>query len=283
MKNSIRLLAVLTAVLTSCAGSVPDQSSSEKDIAWIEQAVVACASGPTVRGVDVSVYQGSVDWNAVHAAGWDFAVTRVGDGYGGDSTFATNWAGIKNAGMIRGAYQFWRATNDQNVMADIVINAVGRLGPGDLPVMFDIENDSMQGQSAGFIQSQMNLWLSRVEAGTGKRPIIYTGKYAWDPYVQSASYGHHDLWIAAYGANTGGVPTQCPNTPMGWNMWSFWQYSSVGAIPGIGGNVDKNLFNGDLNALRTLANGITQDNCFGNEAQGCGGLTNALFQGKKRV
>jgi len=260
-------IAVVVVLLAGCA---PSSAPSDDDLAWVEQAVVSCAAGPTVRGVDVSVYQGSVDWNAVHAAGWEFAVTRIGDGYGGDSTFTTNWAGIRNAGMIRGAYQFWRATDDQNRLADIVIAAVGRLGPGDLPVMLDIEGASMQGQSAAFIQSQMNLWLSRVEAGTGKKPLIYTGKYAWDPSVQSAAYGSYALWIAAYGANTGGVPTSCPNTPMGWNSWSFWQYSSVGTIPGITTNVDKNLFNGDLAALQVLANGLTGDNCYGTEAQGCG-------------
>lgn len=131
-----------TMVLMLGCGSAPNEPSAE-EIAWIEQAVVSCAAGPTVRGVDVSVYQGSVNWNAVHAAGWEFAVTRIGDGYGGDSTFVTNWAGIKNAGMIRGAYQFWRAADDQNRLADIVIAAVGRLGPGDLPVMLDIEGASM--------------------------------------------------------------------------------------------------------------------------------------------
>lgn len=236
----------------------------------MEQAVVSCAAGPTVKGIDVSVYQGSVNWGAVHAAGWEFAVTRIGDGYGGDSTFQTNWAGIKNAGMIRGAYQFWRAANDQVRMSDIVIAAVGRLGPGDLPVMLDIEGASMQGQSPATIRSQMNIWLSRVEQGTGKKPLIYTGKYAWDPYVQSTAYGSYLLWIAAYGANTGAVPSMCPNTPNGWSTWAFWQYSSVGAIPGVGGNVDKNLFNGTLAQLRALANGLSEDNCTGDEVAGCG-------------
>jgi lysozyme len=266
MRNSILVATVLS--IAGCSGTTNDPSAEE--IAWVEQAVVSCAAGPTVKGVDVSVYQGSVNWNAVHAAGWEFAVTRIGDGYGGDSTFVTNWAGIKNAGMIRGAYQFWRAADDQNRLADIVIAAVGHLGPGDLPVMLDIEGASMQGQSAATIQSQMNLWLSRVEAGTGKKPLIYTGKYAWDPSVQSANYGSYALWIAAYGANTGGVPANCPNTPMGWSAWNFWQYSSVGAIPGIGGNVDKNLFNGDLAALQVLANGLSSENCYGNEVAGCG-------------
>lgn len=172
--------------------------------------------------------------------------------------------------MIRGAYQFWRASDDQNQLADIVINAVGRLGPGDLPVMLDIEGASMQGESAAFIQQQMDLWLSKVEQGTGKKPLIYTGKYAWDPSVQSPAYGGYPLWIAAYGANSGGVPTSCPNTPMGWSTWSFWQYTSIGAIPGIGTNVDKSLFNGDLAALQSLANGLTDDDCLGTEAQACG-------------
>ncbi len=262
------LLAAVTVVIAGCA---PSPAPSNAQVESIDQAVVACANGPTVRGVDVSVYQGVIDWNAVHGDGWDFGIARIGDGTGLDGTFQRNWADIKAAGMIRGAYQFWRAGDDQNQLSDLVINAVGRLGPGDLPVMLDIEGASMGGLSPGDIVSQMNIWLSRVEAGTGKKPLIYTGKYAWDPSVQSANYGSYPLWIAAYGANTGGVPSNyCPNTPMGWDQWTFWQYSSVGSVPGINANVDKSLFNGDLAALQVLADGLSGENCYGNEVAACG-------------
>jgi GH25 family lysozyme M1 (1,4-beta-N-acetylmuramidase) len=235
-----------------------------------EQAIVACAAGPTVSGLDVSEFQGGIDWNAVHGAGWAFAVTRIGDGTYIDPTFGGNWAGIKNAGMIRGAYQFFRAADDPNQLADIVVNAVGQLGPGDLPVMLDIEGASMQGEDPGTIVAHMQTWLDRVQQGTGKQPLIYTGKYAWDPSVQSASYGGYPLWIAAYGANNGQVPSFCPDLPMGWDHWTFWQYTSVDPVPGINANVDKSLFNGTMDDLSTLANGITADNCTFAEADGCG-------------
>ncbi|MBK7865052.1 MAG: hypothetical protein IPJ65_41925 [Archangiaceae bacterium] len=259
-----------TALLLALTACGPALEASTDPNGTVEQDVVVCAAGPTVRGLDVSTYQGHVDWNAVHGAGWEYAVTRIGDGYGGDNQFAANWAGIKAAGMIRGAYQFFRAANDPVQMADIVVNAVGRLGPGDLPVMLDFENASIQGQSPAVLRQKIDTWLSRVEAGTGKRPLIYTGYYVWDPYVQSNAYGSYPLWIAAYGPNNGSVPAMCPNIPSGWGKWSFWQYTSVGAVPGINTDVDKNLFNGTLSDLQTLANGITDDNCFGNEAQGCG-------------
>jgi GH25 family lysozyme M1 (1,4-beta-N-acetylmuramidase) len=254
----------LLAVLLSCG-----QEESPRDTLKTARDAV-CGANNTVSGLDVSEYQGGIDWNAVHGAGWAFAVARIGDGTGHDPTFAANWDGIKNAGMIRGAYQFFRAADDPNALADIVVQAVGPLGPGDLPVMLDIEGASMQGQSPGTIVANMQTWLDRVQAGTGKQPLIYTGKYAWDPSVQSSAYGNYPLWIAAYGQNTGAVPPICPDLPNGWDHWTFWQYTSVGGVPGINADVDKSLFNGDLDALNTLANGTTDDNCYYNEQQGCG-------------
>lgn len=136
--RSARIALALTVAsqLTRCAPGVDEVGTSAAPI-------VGGARGETVEGVDISIYQGShIDWNAVHASGRQFAITRIGDGLGGDATFTINWAGIRAAEMIRGAYQFDRPNRDANAQADIVCAAVGRLGPGDLPVMLDLEADN---------------------------------------------------------------------------------------------------------------------------------------------
>ena len=212
--------------------------------------IVVCARGETVEGVDVSIYQGSnIDWNAVHASGRQFGITRIGDGLGGDSTFAINWPGIRAAGMIRGAYQFYRPNRDANAQADIVCAAVGRLGPGDLPVMLDLEADN--GVSPAGIRASIDTWIARVRECTGKVPLIYTAGWFWNPHVASPDYGSYPLAVAAYGP-------RCPDLPLGWGDWTLYQYSDgdvrytpgVGAVPGIGQSVDRDRFNGSLADLQ---------------------------------
>jgi hypothetical protein len=87
-----------------------------------------------------------------------------------------------------------------------------------------------------------------VEAGTGKRPIIYTGFYVWRDQIGDPDFSEYPLWIAAY-------VNRCPDISDHWNRWTFWQTSDSGRIPGIDGNVDTDLFNGDLAALQRLADG----------------------------
>src|ERR1700679_1453750 len=122
-----------------------------------------CAAGTTVKGVDVSVYQGTVDWTTAHGTGLDFAIARISDGSDLDTTFATNWAGIKTAGMVRGAYQFFEPGVDPTAQANLVISSVGVLGSGDLPVTADMEVTG--GQSAATIVAHLQTWVAAVQAG----------------------------------------------------------------------------------------------------------------------
>ncbi len=205
-----------------------------------------CPSATGVQGVDVSVYQGSINWGAVKASGIAFAIARIGDGTYRDTTFDTNWAGIKAAGLIRGSYQFFEPGEDPTTQANIVISKVGRLGPGDLPVMLDVEVTG--GQSAATITARIHTWINAVTAGTGKVPFIYSGAYFWDDNVRSADFASLPLDVAWYGTN-------CPGVPNAWASrgWTFHQFTSSGRISGISGNVDVNLFNGTLAQLQAYA------------------------------
>jgi lysozyme len=231
--------------LTGCGG-YGDDYEGDGSLGSAEQEQKICPNPVTVEGIDVSYYQANINWTKVANSGRKFAIARVSDGFFNDPDFEINWAGIKNAGLIRGAYQFFRPGKDAAAQADLVIEKVGLLGPGDLPVTLDVE--ATDGQSAATITAKIHTWIDKVEAGTGKKPIIYTGKYFWNDNVVSADFADYPLWIAAYGP-------PCPDTPIPWNKWAMWQYSSTGSVPGISGNCDLDIFNGTFEELQTLANG----------------------------
>ena len=191
-----------------------------------------------MAGIDVSSWQGNIDWDRA-AAGLGYAIARINDGHFIDPYFHRNYDEIKSHGLIRGAYQFYEPTLDAAWQAQVVIDAVGQLGPGDLPVTLDVEWASGT-PNAGAIATWMNL----VEAGTGKRPLIYTAIGYWNQYFGS-EFGDHVLWVANYGVS-------CPNVPSSWNDWTFWQWGGS-AIAGISGDVDSNVFNGTLDDLEAFA------------------------------
>jgi lysozyme len=208
------------------------------------EAQTVCPAGAVVHGVDVSVFQGNINWPAVKAAGIDFAIARISDGTFMDTQFANNWAGMKAAGVVRGAYQFFEPGDDPTTIANIVIQKVGMLAPDDLPVTADVEVTG--GQSPATIAAHLQTWLNVVEAGTGKKPMIYTAPGFWNGSVQSNAFGNYPLWAANWGVN-------CPNLANGWSNFDIWQYSDMGTVNGIPATVDLDEFNGDLAALMKFA------------------------------
>lgn len=211
---------------------------------------VCGTSGSTVLGVDVSKWQATVDWTKVKAAGIEYAFARISDGTTyPDAYFDSNYKGIKAAGMIRGSYQYFRPSEDPVPQANLVLSklkAAGGLTAGDLPVVLDLETTG--GASASTIVKNMNTWLSMVQQGTGRRPIIYTGSYFWDGSVLSSQHTQYPLWTAHY------TSASCPLVPNPWNKWHFWQYTSSGKVNGISGNADMNRFDGTLADLKDFIN-----------------------------
>lgn len=231
---------VLAIAIVVAACSAPGGGSGENVGTSSDDLTTVCgaASGSVVQGRDVSVYQGDFDWNAQKAAGVVFGVARIGDGTGSDSKFTENWANLKNAGLLRGAYQFFEPGEDETAQANLMIAAVGALGDGDLPCTIDLEVTG--GQDPATIASKVATWLALVEKGTGKAPIIYAGPYFWADHVGSTAFGKYPLWVADYGP-------ACPLMPPGWATWTFWQYSNGG------GALDHDVFNGSLATLQALA------------------------------
>jgi MYXO-CTERM domain-containing protein len=254
LRRRVPLLALglspLALFVGGCMGDVG--GLGEGPVGVESEPVVVCHSSPTVQGIDVSSWQGSISWSSVKSSGRAWAYARLSDGTGYvDPTFAKNWPAMKAAGVLRGAYQFFEPGQSATAQANLVVAKIGKLGAGDLPAMIDVE--ATGGQSASTISAAIGTWLSIVEKGTGKKPIIYTGKYFWQDHVaDTTKYAGYQLWLAAYVSG-------CPNTPSAWNDWKIWQYTSTGSIPGISGNVDHDVWAGTLADLQKVAGGTDTD------------------------
>jgi GH25 family lysozyme M1 (1,4-beta-N-acetylmuramidase) len=207
-----------------------------------------CASGSTVPGIDVSYYQATIDWDRVAAAGIEYAFIRVSDGLNfNDSKFQRNWDEAKRVGVRRAVYQYFRPHQSAIAQANLLLDRMGTLEPGDLPPVIDVESDS--GLSKATVAARVKQWVDHVQEATGVRPIIYTGPYFWRDQVGGPSWaGDYPLWVAHY---TNG----CPLTPAPWSRWSFHQYTDRGHVDGVPGNVDRNHFNGTLADLDALTVG----------------------------
>jgi GH25 family lysozyme M1 (1,4-beta-N-acetylmuramidase) len=231
------LLPVLAVVIAACSDGTSERVGTSS--APMTKVCGAGTNGP-VQGYDVSYYQGNFNWVGAKNGGAVFGYARISDGLGYiDPQFGNNWSNMKAAGVMRGAYQFFRPGQDATQQANMMVQKVGgMLGVGDLPAMIDVE--ATDGQSPGTIAAKVKTWLDIVEQGTGRRPFIYTGAYFWEDYVQSTAFGGYPLWIAAYGP-------VCPSVPNGWQNWTMWQYSDGN------GTLDHDVFNGNLQQLEALA------------------------------
>jgi MYXO-CTERM domain-containing protein len=206
-----------------------------------------CAAGDTVFGIDVSYYQGDIDWQAVAGDGVKFAWVRVSHSTQfKDPKFAANLAGARAAGIHTGVYQYFEPGQDPIAQAQLLLDLTGPLLPGDMPPMIDVESKDTvpKAQYADAIRA----WLDHVEAATGVVPFIYTGYYYWNDNVGTAEFADYPLWIANY--NPG-----CPLVPDAWATWTAHQTCDCGQIAGIDGAVDTDLFNGDEEALMGYAVG----------------------------
>lgn len=211
----------------------------------------------TVPGIDVSYWDAGIDWPKVRATGQRFVFVKATEGdFYSDQTFGANWSGAKAAGLLRGAYHFFRANVDGKKQATRFIDYVKSVNDdGELPPVLDLETHD--GQKKDKIIERAKIWLDLVEAAFGKKPIIYSGQYFLQDYFTEAGGGppvwakDYPLWLAQYPINYSDGSK--PFLPRGWFKWTFWQYSEKGRVNGINANVDLNVFNGTLKELYQFA------------------------------
>jgi lysozyme len=208
----------------------------------------AASAAPSIRGIDVSGWQGTVDWAAVRRSGRLFAFAKATEGVTFvDSTFATNRLGMAANGFaLRGFYHFARPDrNPAAAEAAHFLRTVGPLRPGEVAVL-DLE--VAPSPTVGDWAAE---WLSIVANASAKTPILYSYQsYLYE--VPTSRLTQYPLWVASWGADDGTVPAAQPRTDR-WNRWTWWQYTSKAVVPGVNGLVDDNLFFGSAAELGALA------------------------------
>jgi len=198
-----------------------------------------------LEGVDVSRWQGWIDYPSLQAAGKRFVIAKATEGIGFlDPMYATNKLGASGAGLAVTAYHYARPdlnpTNPQGE-ADWFVDNVG-LVPGMLAPALDLEVPGTLGTAA--LQVWVGAWLDRVYTRIGVRPMIYASPTFWRKYLADttsfADQGYPVLWVAHWFVAGPTVPAN------NWSNrgWTFWQYSDCGSVPGVSGCVDLDRYNG---------------------------------------
>lgn len=215
---------------------------------------------PAVRVIDVSPHQhprGSAgpDWAAVLASGVVGVYLRAFEGKDPDEhgpggySFETHRRAALKAGLLVGAYQYLRARHPGAWQADLLCEALGDLGPGELPPAVDCEE--LDGRPVVEVQACLLAWVQRARAILGRDPVLYTGPAFWTAQLHGqvlSELAACPLWLAAY------LPTQ-PPAPRPWARTALWQYTGSGTVAGVAGACDVSLWQGDEDSLRAFAEG----------------------------
>lgn len=206
----------------------------------------------TTRGIDVSHYQGAIDWASVAGSDVTFCFIKATQGSSYvDPYFHQNWAASAAAGLLRGAYHFGVPSEDPVAQASRFHEVVGPLDARALPPVLDLE--TMDGQTPADVLQWTLAFLANADALFQRQTILYTDAGFWQPLQNLPGcqvLAARPLWLAAYTAQ--------PRVPPPWAAWTFWQYSSGScnggcAVTGVEGSVDQDLFAGTVAQLAALS------------------------------
>ncbi len=206
-------------------------------------------SGYEIHGIDVSHYQGTIDWRELRHAVIEgcplrFVIIKSTEGSNSlDENFNDNFYQARENGFIRGAYHFWSNKSTAREQAYYFLKQV-HLEEGDLPPVLDIEHMPKE-KSIDEFQRDVLTWLHIVEDRYHVKPILYTYHKFKEAYLNAPVFDDYPYWIAHYYVER--VEYKGP--------WKFWQHTDVGRLPGIKGYVDFDIYNGSFYDLKKLTIG----------------------------
>ena len=205
--------------------------------------------GYEIHGIDISHYQGKIDWEQLKNAMIEgcpvrFVIIKSTEGASRlDDHFRENFNQVRDYGFIRGVYHFWSNKSSAREQAYYFLDKV-HLTEGDLPPVLDIEHKPAD-KSVDDFQRDVLTWLHIVEDKYHAKPIIYTYYKFKEKYLSAPVFDDYPYWIAHYYVDK--VQYQ--------GKWKFWQHTDAGKLPGIKGYVDFNIYNGSFYDLRKLCIG----------------------------
>ena len=191
-------------------------------------------------GIDVSTWNGQIDWSQVARSGVSYAIIRAG--YRGsstgalirDSAFSRNASGASAAGIRIGIYIFSQATNEAEAVEEASMAV--QLASGyhvSLPIFIDVEGSGGRGDRVSVAQRTANIAaFCRTVENSGYKAGVYANKSWFTHNINVGALTGYHIWLAQYAAK----PTYTAS------RYDIWQYSSSGRINGIKGNVDMNMF-----------------------------------------
>jgi len=237
------ILALAGLALLAACGSgggghpygIPPQFGDTKPHAWSGKV----PAHYSVHGVDVSRYQGNIDWPRASGSGVAFAFIKATEGVEiADPMFGTNWQQTASIGLPRGAYHFYYFCRTGADQARWFIQNVPQ-DASALPPVLDIEwthsRSCPRRPDPATVRAEALDFLNIVDAYYGKKPIIYT---TVDFFEQNQMWMLDDypFWLRSVAGH--------PKDVYGSHHWTFWQYTGTGLAPGFRGNVDLNAFYG---------------------------------------
>lgn len=205
--------------------------------------------GYEIHGIDISHYQGKIDWEQLKNAMIKgcpvrFVIIKSTEGSSRlDDNFRENFNQARDFGFIRGVYHFWSNKSTAREQAYYFLDQV-HLTDGDLPPVLDIEHKPAD-KSVEDFQRDVLTWLHIVEDKYHVKPIIYTYYKFKEQYLSAPVFEDYPYWIAHYYVDK--VQYK--------GKWKFWQHTDVGKLPGIKGYVDFNIYNGSYYELKQLCIG----------------------------
>ena len=205
--------------------------------------------GYEIHGIDISHYQGKIDWEQLKNAMIKgcpvrFVIIKSTEGSSRlDENFRENFNQARDFGFIRCVYHFWSNKSTAREQAYYFLDQV-HLTDGDLPPVLDIEHKPAD-KSVEDFQRDVLTWLHIVEDKYHAKPIIYTYYKFKEQYLSAPVFDDYPYWIAHYYVDK--VQYK--------GKWKFWQHTDVGKLPGIKGYVDFNIYNGSYYELKQLCIG----------------------------
>lgn len=202
-----------------------------------------------VRGVDISRYQGDVDFEKLHEQNIRFAFIKLTEGKDYiDPNFETYWTGASLWNIKRGIYHFYRFEVSGSDQANFLINNLRELRDDDLPPAIDVEYYGIYIDNPApkdEVKRELRIMVDMLWDAYGKKPIIYCNKYVYERYLME-DFDDIDIWFRYIGEGM-------PELPDG-RQWTFWQFDDSAKLDGYGGPeanefIDLNYFYGDMEEL----------------------------------